>query len=435
MSGQTPSASTNTGAVITRLAARLSRPVTPADRARAGLHLIDWTGCAIAGRIEPAGRILLGAASPDAGGRAFAWGGLGNVLEMDDVDKRALLHPGPVIIPAALSLAIELGVEGEVVLDAIVRGYEATIRLGRAAGGRHYAFWHPTGTCGAIGAAAASASLLGLGHSETAHALALALSQSAGLWQTRHEPASMGKQLHTAHAARAGLDAAKLAAAGFVGPLTILEGQQGWFAAMAPGGQAEDVAAPTPAGWAIHEVSFKPWAACRHAHAAIDAALLLRARLGSPPSGEILVETYPDAIAFCDKPAPASAIEAKFSLQHAVAVSLVRGAPGLEDFSPAAISADDIAAVRARVAVAEGETFRSAYPARFGAAVSAGGQRAIAEDALGDPENPVSVDMLVSKSQQLMAAGGVDAHTADSLTSAAPSVSRTFLRLLMDTFV
>jgi len=427
MSGQTSTELQTQGPLVRQLSGRLKAPVSDADRMRAGLHLMDWAGCAVAGRIEPAGRILLDQMERGAGGRAFGWGGLGNILEMDDVDKQALLHPGPSIMAAALATSIEHGACGDAVLDAVVRGYEATIRLGRAVGRNHYALWHSTGTCSAIGAAAACASLLRLDTETTAHAIALAVSQSAGLWQTRHEPQSMGKQLHCSVAARAGLDAARLAAAGFRGPLSILEGPQGFFAAMCPGADPASIMAQT-AGWRIHEVSFKPWPACRHAHAAIDAALALRETPGLLESGgEIIVETYRDALVFCDKPDPETVIEAKFSLQHAVAVTLLRGHPALEDFSLAAIADEQIVALRRRVKLLQSSALDARYPSRFGASVRIGEHVADIPDALGDPENPVSNARLREKSKSLMTAGGLSPEEAESLVDDSCIVSAGFL--------
>lgn len=422
MSGQTSSHAQISGTVIEQLAQLLTAAVSDSDRQRAGLHLLDWAGCAVAGRVEPAGEILLKGLENTPSGQAFAWGGLGNILEMDDVDKRGLLHPGPVIIPAIVALAIEENVSGNDLLDALVRGYEATIRLGRSVGPGHYAFWHNTGTCGGIGAAAAAASLLKLDSTATAHAMALAVSQSAGLWQTRHEPASMGKQLHTCVAARAGLDAAKLAASGFKGPLSILEGPQGFFAAMCKGSDPAAVIAGE-AGWRIHDVSFKPWPACRHAHAVIDATLALRDGVKLEDPGEFVVETYPDAIVFCDRPEPKTVIEAKFSLQHAVAVTMLYGAPQLEYFEPLSIADPEVAALRKRVVVREGAQFRENYPARFGSSVAFGVKKVSVEDALGDPENPVGVDQLKTKAKSLMRAGGLSDEAASALMIAAQSAS------------
>lgn len=400
--------------ILTGLSELLDRPVDATSQARARWHLLDWIGCAIAGGKEPAGAVLRKVQDGGSAAEAFYWGGLGNILEMDDVDKRALLHPGPSIIPAALALAEIVQPSFETLLTAIVKGYEATIRLGRAVGPGHYALWHNTGTCGPIGAAAACATLMNADRRQLAHAMALAMSQASGLWQTRHDPASMGKQLHTAHAARAGFEAARLALAGFTGPLDILEGEQGFFAATCPDGDPGAVLADASSDWMIHEVSFKPWPACRHAHAVIDAALELRDRINGQGEEPIRVETYSDALKFCDRSVPQTVIEGKFSLQHAVAVSLVRGAPKLEDFEPDALNDADLATLRARVSVECSAEFDSVYPAHFGARVSFGDQSVTIEDALGDPENPVSETQIKDKARMLMQAGGVsDAFAQD----------------------
>ena len=343
------------------------------------------------------------------------------MLEMDDVDKRAILHPGPTIIPAVLALAAD-GASGSV-YEAIVRGYEATIRLGRAVGPHHYALWHSTGTCGAIGASMAAATMLELDEAQTAHALALGVSQAAGLWQTRHEPDSMGKQLHTAHAARAGVEAAVLAKRGFLGPLGILEGEQGFFAAMCAGAEPEDLLVDGEVGWLIHDVSFKPWPACRHAHAAIDAALLARDDLGGQGVDHVMVRTYSDALKFCDKPAPRSGIEAKFSLQHAVAVALVYGVPDMGHFAPDALVRPELARIRDKVRVEVSGTYQSVYPAQFGAEVEVltgtGSKIYAIPDALGDPENPLSPEAIEAKARGLCAYAGLLSDKVDALILAA----------------
>jgi 2-methylcitrate dehydratase PrpD len=406
------------------LVALLDRPIAAADRHRAALHLLDWIGCAVAGAASEVGavfrahaaaqppgaaRVLLGTAhgARDAG---FANGAFGNVLEMDDVHREAILHPGPVIMPAALALAAERGLRGHALLDAILRGYEAEIRIGRAMGPAHYRQFHPTATCGPFGAAAACGALLGLDAQAMVWALGNAGTQAGGVWQCRAEPV-MTKQLHTARAAVMGMEAAQLAAVGLSGPRAILEGALGVFAGLAPDARPARVLADPTAPWLVHATSFKPWPACRHCHAAIDAALTLR-KPGAAPITEVAVASYADAIAFCDRIAPRSTIEAKFSLQHAVAVALTDGPPALEAFAPAALLRCDLAALRARVRVAAGEPFNSAYPLRYGASVTVtradgGSRRAEVPDALGDPENPWPEADLIDKARRLMASVGV----------------------------
>ncbi|MGJ3231017.1 MAG: MmgE/PrpD family protein [Oceanicaulis sp.] len=433
MSGQSLS-------ITQALAQRLVRPVSPALQARAALHVLDWAGCALAGAASPAGRAMAAGLMAEGPGRcamagstrgaspltaAMVNGALGNVLEMDDVDKRAILHPGPTVIPAALAAAQTAQVSAEAFLSAVVRGYEAVIALGRAVGPGHYAYWHNTGTCGPLGAAAAAASAFKLDETAAAHALGLAGTQASGFWQTRHEPASMAKQLHTARAAHAGLSAAMLASAGMTGPLQILEGPQGFFAATCPGADPQDLLAHGGAGWLIEDVSFKPWPACRHAHAAIDAALAARKAGLTPDQVErAVVTTYSDALKFCDRPRPGSVIEAKFSLQHSVAAALIFGEPELAHFEPPTFERQDVRALAARIAVEAGDPYAARYPARYGAGliVTTRGGEALshdAPDALGDPENPLALDQLTAKARKLAGHAGLGEAEIDALVQSA----------------
>ncbi|MEN0000664.1 MAG: MmgE/PrpD family protein [Pseudomonadota bacterium] len=406
----------------------LNRPVDGKTRHRAALHLIDWIGCAFAGSREGAGRILAeqaAAALPggisligarainDAEEAAFLNGGLGNVFEMDDVHRAAILHPGPVTIPAALAAAEAGGVTGQELLDAIVRGYEAVIRLGAAVGPAHYSQWHNTATCGPFGSAAAVASLLKLKEDAIVWALGNAGTQASGPWRCRHEDV-MTKQLHTARAARAGYSAAWLASLGFTGPEFILEGEQGFFAAMCPDGRPEDVLLDPDAPWKVWETSFKPWPACRHAHPAIDAALLLRDSEKIPIDSVKAIEiaTYGDAKAFCDRARPVTTIEAKFSLQHGVALVLLDGPPTLSGFATDNIQREDIAALREKSTVTIRDDLDAAYPQHFGSEVrivlrSGETKSATVLDALGDPENPLPTERLIAKAEMLMTVAGV----------------------------
>jgi len=401
------------------------RPITAADRERAALHLLDWVGCAAAGAASevgavfhhhasrmPAGpaRVMLGGnlQSRDA---AFANGAFGNVLEMDDVHREAILHPGPVVVPAALAIAAETGATGTALLDAIIRGYEVEIRIGRAMGHAHYRHFHPTASCGPFGAAAAAGSLLGLDQARMVWALGNAGTQAGGVWQCRAEPV-MTKQLHTARAAVMGLEAAVLAADGLSGPREILEGALGVFAGLAPDAEPARVLAEPEAPWLVHATSFKPWAACRHCHATIDAALALRDWVGGRAIRAVTVGAYADAVAFCDRAQPQSVIEAKFSLQHAAAVTLLKGPPPLDAFLPAGFDDEAVADLRQRVTLHRDEGFTAAYPSRFGSAVTVALENgevrtAAVPDALGDPENPLTPQAIIDKARTLMASAAV----------------------------
>ena len=399
----------------------LARPIALADRQRAALHLLDWLGCALAGtrtsiggamQIVNHGHPFASAGSGHESGIA-SMGGLGSLLEMDDVHRAALLHPGPGIAP------VVLGLSGGDPLGALLQGYEAMIRLGAHVGLGHYAFFHNTGTCGSLGAAVAAAAMLGLGPAQSVAAMGHAMSMTGGLWQCRNEPVDT-KHLHVAEAARRGLIAARYAQAGLAGPRYVLEGPQGFFAAIARDGDPAGVIANPDADWQIHEVSFKPWPACRHTHPAIDAARHLRDVLGGRTVTEVHVATYADAVLFCDKPLPQTAAEARFSLQHAVAVALQDGAPAIDAFDPAQHAR--YGALRARIRVSTDANLTARYPAHFGATVTAttenGPVTAQIADAWGDSENPMDSAAIIAKFHRLSQWAGVPDTLARALATA-----------------
>lgn len=429
--------------LIAQFADHLSRPVPTALRRRAALHLLDWAGCAVIGATTPVADMLasvfldagagpcavIGRASRIGAEAAARYNGaLGNIYEMDDVDKRARLHPGPVVIPAALAMAQATGADAAILLDAIVRGYEAVIRLGRALGDGHYRVWHSTASAGTVGAAAAVSFILGLDRDHLAHSMALAITRTGGLWETRNDPLSTAKQVHNAQAAGDGLLAARMAAAGLRGPARILEGAEGLFAATAPGADSRSLLAGAVGSvWCLEDVSLKPWPACRHAHPVIDAALALLAGIGRDQLtvrevAAVAVQTYGDALRFCDRPDPRTVIEAKFSIQHAVAVTLLGGPPPLSAFDPAMIADADVATLRARVKIAVGDPYAAAYPDHFGgrlAVTLADGTLLVQEqaDALGDPENPLPVERAIDKARGLMRAAGMGEGGVEQLVT------------------
>lgn len=424
-----------------QLVERCHRPVAPDAHRRAVNHVIDWLGCAAIGASSPGAEALWqGSALPSKRNMQTAAGdssseiqpdpwrdvlyeaSLGNIYEMDDVHRMALVHPGSVVVPTALFLGRQLGASGSDILSAIVRGYEAMIRFGAAVGPQHYAILHNTATCGALGAAATACSILGVKPQQWVDAFGHAVTQAAGLWQVRMEPC-MSKQWHVARATQTGIQAALYARAGVTGPTQIFEGEKGYFKAMCPDGDPRLVVAKENDPWAIFATSFKPWPACRHAHAAIDAAIDVRKQLSAaalsklcaqPDSVDhVQVYSYHDALAFCDNATPDTPLAARFSLQHAVAVVLMHGAPRLEHFETPFLDHPDICDLRAKIRVAEDPLRSERYPRHFSAGVEiafAGGttHRASVEDAWGDPERPMSNAQVHEKARTLCLAAGWD---------------------------
>ena len=379
--------------LIARLAHHLQRPVPEYVRTRARLHLLDWLACVAGARGSPIHKI----ASFSFFDNGLAY--FGNVLEMDDVHRGSVLHPGPAIWPAAIAWGYEV-VTFEKFLDSAVYGYEAMITVGATFDADHYSKFHPTATAGAIGVAAACAPYQELTIDQTVWGMANAASVAGGLWHMRHDDV-MTKQWHVKHAVDTGMKTAAMAWQGITGPAAILEGPQGLYAAMC----REPKPMVFTDHWRIEEVSFKPWAACRHAHPAIDCALELRA--GGKLTPPYTLETYADAITFCDKPHPITETEAKFSLQHAIAVIADGRNATPADFGLEAIAA--LAPLRAQVTVAEDPAITARYPAHFGARLNG----FELTDCRGDPERPVAQADIIAKMHMLAEWGGLPPAEAD----------------------
>lgn len=423
-------------------------PVSLADRQRAAQHLLDWLGCAVAGaRTDPGNAIrryagtaqyasggcfVVGASSLSASGAAFVNGGLGNILELDDVHRASILHVGDVVIPAALAVAQHKRASGRELLDAIVRGYEIAIRIGTLASSGGYSHWYNSGTCGVFGAAFAAGSLLTLDKKSLCDCLGQAGMMASGLWRCRFET-TLSKQLATANAASNAVKAAMLCSDGFPGARYILEGEAGFLPTYYPAVRLTDLDLNPVESWRIHDVSFKPWPACRHTHPAIEAALLVVADEAinlneqMDKTAEVIerieVQTYQSAIDFCDNESPQSAHEARFSLQHCVAVALARGAPGIIDFETQARVDGRLIALREKVSLSVDKNHQNAFPAHMGSTVivnTASGARVcvLVENAKGDPENPLTQAELCGKFKTLATYAGMSPDHASQLQNA-----------------
>jgi 2-methylcitrate dehydratase PrpD len=396
-----------------RLAALIAaKPIGAEDYRSAALFTLDALANALAGRNSAPGAILLDWAAAEAltcGREAMLLGGLTHILEVDDLHRASVVHPGCVVVPAAYALARRRDIRGHAFLAAVLRGFEACCRVGMAVGPAHYRIWHNTATCGPFGSAYAAGDLLGLDHAAMKNALGNAGTQSSGLWQFL-ETGAMSKHLHAGRAAEAGLLAADLAARGFSGPPHILEGDKGFFKATCNDAQPDRLLADPDAPWQLRLTSIKPWPSCRHTHPAIDAGLSLAPRIGNRKIERIRVSTYQAALDVCDRIAPRSEYEAKFSLQHATAAAITDGRVDFASFDAAA--RDRLAATAARVEIAAAPPYAQRYPAAWGAQIDVslddGTELTAGRDhAFGDPENPLDETAMRAKASMLLAHGGI----------------------------
>lgn len=384
-----------------------SKPISDSDLISASHFVLDTVACVIGGQNSTPGKILkdwFKGADRGIGSDVFLASGLAHILEIDDLHRDSVLHPGCVVIPLAWHLSAQLKKNGREFLEAVLHGYEAVTRIGMAVGPAHYKVWHNTSTCGPFGAAITASKLLGLNHKQTVWALGNAGTQSCGLWQFLPDEA-MSKHLHTARAAEAGLTAATLAARGFTGAECILEGKQGFFRALCPDAIPDAVLATPEAPWQLTQTSIKPWPCCRHTHPVIDAALELHSKIDQEISYKVDIETFQAALDVCNRPSPETSYTAKFSLQHCVNIALLNGIVDFESFNEyQRTRASETSTETSVIATSE---YNDAYPERWGATVrvtSPSGETLTAtrKDCKGDPQSPLSHQEIELKAKMVL---------------------------------
>lgn len=385
--------------------------------------VVDWFAATVAGSALRPATALRAALLADGGsasrlvpdgiptGRrtaALVNGTASHTVEMDDIFRDGIYHPGSPTVAAALAVAEYRHASGAALLRAVTVGYEVGDRISAVINPAHYRFWHTTGTVGTLGAAAAVADLMELDEVRTAHALATATTMAAGLQQAFRSE-SMSKPLHAGHAAEAGMLAALAAAEGFTGALDVLDGPVGFGAAMADHPDWVAAVAAMDGEPAITQATVKNHACCGHTFAAVDAALELRAQgLRATDVSAITVETYTTATVVAGNPDPATAFEAKFSTAYCVAAALVTGSVRLHTFEDAVLSDPDVRALTARVTLVAAPAMDATFPSRRSARVTVvdhDGRRLVAErhTRKGDPDDPLTDDELQHKFLDLAA--------------------------------
>jgi 2-methylcitrate dehydratase PrpD len=381
---------------------------------------VDWLGSALAGKgarpVEALERVAVAMGPHDGGAQvlvsrrrtsplfaAMVNAAASHFAEQDDVHNGSVFHPAAVVFPPALALAQALGRSGRELIAACVAGYEVGIRVGEFLGRSHYKTFHTTGTAGTLAAAAAAGHLLRLAPEQMQHALGSAGTQAAGLWEFLRDAAD-SKQLHTAHAASAGLTAACLAQEGFTGARRILEGAQGLAAGMSSDADPSKLVDRLGTRWALAETSFKFHASCRHTHPAADALqqVMREHRLAAGDIERVTAHVHQGALDVLGPVVdPQSVHQAKFSMGTVLALIALRGAAGIAEFE-AHWRERDVAAWRTKVTMVLDDEVDRAYPARWIGKVSVTTRdgrvlHGRVDEPKGDPGNTLTRDEIETK--------------------------------------
>jgi 2-methylcitrate dehydratase PrpD len=359
---------------------------------------------------------------------ALANGVSAHSIEMDDVTTESSLHPGVAVIPAALALAEERRADPIAFLEAVVAGYEVTMRVGNALGGAN-AYgrgFHPTGVAGAFGAAVAAARVLGLDAGGIVRAMGIAGTMASGSLEYLADGA-WTKRLNPGWAAHAGIVAAELAGEGFTGPASAIEGRNGALRSYTDDPRPMRLLADLGAPLQVMRVSIKPYGCCRYNHGLVDAVLQLRNEgLTAAQVERMELHVLSAGASLVADPIerkrdPRNVVDAQFSAPYAAAVALVRGAAGLREFDAAAIADPAVRALMQRTDCVRDPSLDAQYPLAWPAAVRVrlhDGRTLEARitHALGEPENPVPRPALLERFVELTA-GSIDANSARALAA------------------
>jgi 2-methylcitrate dehydratase PrpD len=295
---------------------------------------------------------LMRAAAAPAPLAALIFATAGHAQDYDDTGLNG--HPSVVIAPAILAECRETAADGRAMMAAYVAGYETWAELClRDPDPQHDMGIHPTATFGAVAAAAASANLRRLDATATAHALGIAASMASGIVANF---GSMTKPFHVGHAARCGLEAARLAGLGLTAADDALENPRGFLMAMSSKGRV-DLESPPLIGsaWRIAErgLNVKLYPMCYALHRIIDGVIELRKRHPSAfeevQQIDVTISDTPAAI--LNNPAPKDALEAKFSIQFAVAAAAITGGCGTTELEDAFIRRPDVQNLMKKVVI------------------------------------------------------------------------------------
>ena len=343
---------------------------------------VDTVGVMLAGSREPVVERLLryrqahGGAGSEAsllfdGQRASARdaalinGAAAHALDYDDVAVCG--HPSAVLVPALLAEGQRLEANGKSLINAYVAGYETWAELARRDDGTHHLKgWHPTGVFGVVAAAAAVAALRRLEAPTCVNVLAMAASMASGVVANF---GSMVKPLHAGLAASHAIDAVNLACSGIEGSHDALEHHAGFLAALSPHGKADLTSRADALGvdLAIGRIglNIKKYPMCFATHRVIDGALALAKRhdVDGREIRHLHAHIGVAQASMLRNARPTTAVQAKFSIEFALAAAFTARKVGLAEVSDEFVARPDVRALFEKVGITTRTTICEDEPA------------------------------------------------------------------------
>ena len=346
-----------------------------------------------------------------------------HVIELDDGHRKGALHIGSTVFSALLAIAEKESLTSDDFLYGAIIGYEVTTRLACAIQpGNKLRGYHATGTCGTVGATMGIAAALGFDEEQMKSALSAAVTCAAGVLEMQEDNADY-KPLNVGRAAMDAVAAAYLGKARFTPPFDAIGGKRGFLKVMTDAPKTEyitDFDAESPL--AITQIYMKTYAACRHTHPAIEAALVLRNEHGINPSdiASVEVEAYKLAVAGHDHTDIPGISSAKMSLPFSVALALSTGNAGMDAYSVENVTDESILALTKKVTVKENEELSAWVPKKRASILHLtlrDGTRYThqVDYPKGEPENPLTEQELKEKFVSLATASGCSTEKCEEV--------------------
>lgn len=377
--------------------------------------VLDSIACGLFGSRQPWGEImaantlaesasgpctLLGRADSLAAAPAALVNGTAiHGFELDDLIVGAVVHPGAVIIPAALAAAEVSHTSGLRLLLGVIAGYEAMARVSLALGAEpSQRGFHVTAVVGPVGAAIAAGITMGLKTEQLLAAIGLVCSASSGIKSFAGGGGGMVKRMHAGRSAEAGVRMCQLAVRGFTGPRAALDGRFGLLEVF--GGKTanpERLCEGLGDHWATDDIWVKLYPMCGGIHTA--AQLLEQLRGSTPLRAEDVQAVRIGVSKFAARnngdPAPVDTMGAQYSIPYCSAVALLADPKDPAMFSDRALARPELREVASRVTLFVDEQAEAVYPNKLGARVELqlrGGEvrSSAALDAHGTPTDPCS---------------------------------------------
>ena len=327
----------------------------------------------------------------------------GHDIELDDVHTSSRTHPASVVVPAALAAAeSRANCAGSDLIAGIIAGYEVECRVSKAMRiqPQFDKWFHPSGVCGAVGAAAAAARTLSLTQEQTRVAIALGAAQASGLMTFEEDPSHMLKSFNTGHAARSGVTAALLAANGYQAAPDVLTGRHNMLIPYGPAEPDYDrLVVGLGESYEISGTSLKRHACCSQTHAAVDGLLAIMDEhdLEAGDIQSIDVQLAHDALAMIDGNDLWT-----HNIQFIVALAAHEKSVQREHFVPEWTANGAILDLATRVVLTGNDALQQRFPGMQGAwlrlATTDGASFEIEVPApIGTPDQPMTPEVLKEK--------------------------------------